>query len=217
MIRQSLNQELESVQPRKEPVQARSRERFERILAAATRLIGEKGVDAVPMSEIAAAADISVASLYQYFPDKAAIIATLAERFAVAGQACVRSVFEAVEQPADMITAIEAMADDYFEFFRTVPGSRAIWQATQSDARLQAMDDDDMDRHAATLAAAFRKVRPQMSKADALRLGRLFTIIVGTTVRHASAMPPREARAMVDECKQIVLIPGIERALGQAR
>ena len=112
-----------------------------------------------------------------------------------------------------MINAMQAMMDDYFEFFRTVRGGRAIWQATQSDARLQAMDHDDMEMHAATIAAAFGRVKPSMSRADALRLGRLFTVIVGTTVRYAISLSPRQARAMVDECKKSVLAPGVERAL----
>ncbi len=54
--------------PRRTPTQHRSRDRVERILAVATRLIGGKGSDQVRMSEIAALADISIGSLYQVLP-----------------------------------------------------------------------------------------------------------------------------------------------------
>jgi AcrR family transcriptional regulator len=206
-------QSLTSIQPRKEPVQARSRARFERILEIAVGLIVEKGVDAVAMSEIAQAAEISIASLYQYFPDKPAIVATLADRYNSEGRICVREVFAAVAQPGDMIPAMHEMIDGYFGFFCTVPGARAIWQASQSDTRLQEMDAEDMEYHAKTISNAFRKVAPLMPKPESLRLGRLYAGVIGTAVRTAITMKPREARAMIETCKKIVLTPSVERAL----
>ena len=207
------DQSLADILPRKEPVQARSRARFERILEVAVELVVTKGVDAVAMSDIAGTAEISIASLYQYFPDKTSIVATLAERYNAEGRVCVTEVFAAVHQPTDMIPAVCTMIDSYYEFFCAVPGARAIWQATQSDKRLQAMDDADMEFHAATISVAFKRIKPALSKGEALRLGRLFTGIVGTAVRAATVMTPREGRAMIEAYKEIVLTPSVERAL----
>ena len=205
-----------SILPRKVPVQARSRERFERILDVSVELIVEKGVDSVAMSEIAALAKISIASLYQYFPDKAAIVATLAERYNADGRACVREVFDNVKAPADMILAMHLMAESYYEFFCTVPGGQAVWQASQSDKRLQDMDAEDMEFHAETVGAAFQRFLPNLSIAERLRLGRLFTGIIGTAVRSAISMDAREARLFLDECKNTVLTPSVEKAILQA-
>ena len=66
---------------RRTPTQQRSRERQERILAVATQLIASKGSDSLKMSEIAERSEISIGSLYQYFPDKSSVIRTLAERY----------------------------------------------------------------------------------------------------------------------------------------
>lgn len=205
-----------SILPRKEPVQARSRERFERILEVSVELIAKKGVDSVAMSEIAALAKISIASLYQYFPDKAAIVATLAERFNAEGRECVREVFDKVTAPGDMISAMHMMAESYYEFFCTVPGGQAVWQASQSDKRLQDMDAEDMEFHAETVGAAFQRIMPNLSIAERLRLGRLFTGIIGTAVRSAISMDAREARLFLDECKNTVLTPGVEKVLLRA-
>jgi len=207
------DQSIIPMQPRKEPMQARSRERFERILEVAVDLIVQKGVDAVAMSEIAGVADISVASLYQYFPDKAAIIATLADRYNSDGRACVVGVFATVLKPAEMISAMHEMIDSYFEFFCTVPGGRAIWQASQSDSRLQAMDAEDIEYHARTVSSAFLRIKPDMPEVDARRLGRLFTGIIGTTVRSATALERQEALAIIEMCKRVILTPGVEQAL----
>ncbi|MFB9312405.1 TetR/AcrR family transcriptional regulator [Nocardioides plantarum] len=65
---------------RRAPVQERSRRRVEAILDAAERLVVERGVEALTTREIALAAAVPVASLYQYFADKEAVLIALAER-----------------------------------------------------------------------------------------------------------------------------------------
>ena len=205
-----------SILPRKEPVQARSRERFERILEVAVKLIVDKGIDAVAMSDIAKGAKISIASLYQYFPDKAAIIATLAVRYNAEGRNCVEEVFAKVKVSEDLIPAMHLMLDSYYEFFCNVPEGQAIWQASQSDKRLQQMDAEDMEFHAETVSAAFQRILPNLTIAESLRLGRLFTGIIGTAVRSAISMDTVEARLFLEECKNTVLTPSVKKAILQA-
>jgi AcrR family transcriptional regulator len=65
---------------RRTPSQARSRELVGKVLDAASRIVVGQGVDAVTTRSIAAAADIPVASLYQYFADRDAILLALVER-----------------------------------------------------------------------------------------------------------------------------------------
>src|SRR6266852_4862182 len=72
------------------PTQQRSRERFERILESAAEIIAEKGSEAFRMSDIVERTGVPFGSLYQYFPDKTAIIGTLAERYNAIGRDCVR-------------------------------------------------------------------------------------------------------------------------------
>jgi AcrR family transcriptional regulator len=63
--------------PRKRPLQARSRETYGAILEATARILEAEGLEAANTNAIAARAGISVGSLYQYFPDKAAIFAEM--------------------------------------------------------------------------------------------------------------------------------------------
>lgn len=65
---------------RRVPTQARSRRRVEGILDAAAALVVEHGVDALTTRSIASAAGVPVASLYQYFADKEAVLLALAAR-----------------------------------------------------------------------------------------------------------------------------------------
>ncbi|MEO3783794.1 TetR/AcrR family transcriptional regulator [Actinocorallia sp. B10E7] len=54
----------------------------ERILDAATRVLSERGYDGASTNRIAATAGISNGSLYQYFPNKDAIVVAVLDRFA---------------------------------------------------------------------------------------------------------------------------------------
>ena len=68
--------------PRRTPQQERGAARVTRLLEAAATLIAEVGVDAATTNAIAAAARTSVGSLYQFFPNKDAVVHALAERLA---------------------------------------------------------------------------------------------------------------------------------------
>lgn len=65
-------------EPIRAPVQQRSQKRVAEILGVARSIIEQKGAAGLTMSEIAQDAQISIGSIYQYFPNKAAIIVALA-------------------------------------------------------------------------------------------------------------------------------------------
>lgn len=69
-----------AVLPRRQPRQARSRQTVERLLEAADRLLSAQGVLAFNTNAVAAEAGIDIASLYQYFPSKEAVIYSLLEQ-----------------------------------------------------------------------------------------------------------------------------------------
>lgn len=65
---------------RRRPRQARAQHTVEALLDAVARVLKRHGVDAITTNRIAEAAGISIGSVYQYFPDKAAIFVALHER-----------------------------------------------------------------------------------------------------------------------------------------
>jgi AcrR family transcriptional regulator len=66
--------------PRKSPSQERSKRTVERILDAATRIFHEHGYSGATTNDIADEADVSIGSLYQYFPNKDAVLVALTQR-----------------------------------------------------------------------------------------------------------------------------------------
>lgn len=65
------------IDPRKRPLQSRSRDTFEIILQASSELLSRDGLVEFNTNQIAERAGISIGSLYQYFPNKEAILATI--------------------------------------------------------------------------------------------------------------------------------------------
>jgi AcrR family transcriptional regulator len=68
--------------PRKRPRQARSKATVDTILEATARVLVKHGFDGLTTNAVAAAAGVSIGSLYQYFPNKEALVGALIERHA---------------------------------------------------------------------------------------------------------------------------------------
>jgi AcrR family transcriptional regulator len=68
---------LTRLAPRREPRQARSRERVARILKATAKLVERGGVAAVNTNAIAKLAQLPVGTLYQFFPNRESVLQAL--------------------------------------------------------------------------------------------------------------------------------------------
>jgi AcrR family transcriptional regulator len=66
--------------PRKRPSQSRSAHTVDTILDATARILVERGYASTSTNAVAERAGVSVGSLYQYFPNKDALIAALHTR-----------------------------------------------------------------------------------------------------------------------------------------
>lgn len=65
---------------RRQPRQARSREKVELILEATVEILDREGLDALTTNRIAEVAGISIGTLYQYFSNKQQVLDELAQR-----------------------------------------------------------------------------------------------------------------------------------------
>jgi AcrR family transcriptional regulator len=103
------------LRPRKTPVQPRAVETRDRILAAAARVFSRHGYAAGTTNRIAAEAGLSVGSLYQYFPNKDAVLVALVRRHAAAGADAVASAVDAARRlPPDDVAGRVGLVVDAF-------------------------------------------------------------------------------------------------------
>ena len=84
--------------PRKRPRQARSRETVDAILDATAQVLIRQGFDALTTNAVAAKAGVSIGSLYQYFPNKEALVSALIDHHVLAVNSAILAELVAVSQ-----------------------------------------------------------------------------------------------------------------------
>jgi AcrR family transcriptional regulator len=197
---------IESAAPRgRAPTQRRSIERVERILACATALIAERGSDQMKMSEVAEMAEISIGSLYQYFPDKSAIIHALAERLSASSRACIEAALLPVRDLGALRAAFSSLVDQYYAIFLSEPVMRDIWSATQADKRLQDIELAESRACGKLLADILVPLRPDADAAELTTSAFLVWQLGEATMRLAISLDGDEGAAVVAAYKRMAL------------
>lgn len=189
---------------RRTPTQQRSRERVEAILAAAHDLVVEQGSDAVKMSEVAARAGVPIGSVYQYFPDKPAILRELALRFMLRVRGLLADALAGLTDREQALDRVDAMLTGYFHLVLHEPHSRDVWAATQADKELQALDVEDSRTNGRLVLQA---IAPLVPHADQEQLDTATFLIVhlsGAAARLAIAVGSPQAERILDEMRVLV-------------
>lgn len=190
---------------RRNPTQQRSRERQERILAAATQLTASKGSDQLKMSEIAECCGISIGSLYQYFPDKSSVIQTLAERYNAESRRCIEAALAAVEDAQGLNAAFSALLDEYYEIVLATPAMRDIWSGMQADKQLMALQLQESRIAGGLLADVMLRVYPGSDVGQVRASAFLIWHLGEATMRLAISCAPEEGRGLVEAFKRMSL------------
>lgn len=186
-----------SVTPRRKPVQARSRERVNTILEHAAAIFHEVGVDGTSMSAIARQSGMSLASLYRYFPNKAAIVKAIAERHVEKMETALR------ERLGEMtlVDAVDVLIDLFYEFYRTEPAYSAIWSGVESMPELRELDLRELYSNARDLDARLQEEYPHLPEERRWTASLMMPRSAGTLLRLAATLPEDQARALVAELK----------------
>ncbi|MGJ7909120.1 TetR family transcriptional regulator [Actinopolyspora sp. H202] len=120
---------------RRKPVQQRSAQRVERMLESCAQLIDEVGYDGLTTTLIAERAGVAVGSLYQFFPDKRAVVQELTlrnlDRF-------VQTVSERLDR-IELVhwwDAVDTVFDVYLGMHREIPAFSKLHFGDVVDLRL---------------------------------------------------------------------------------
>lgn len=162
---------------RREPVQRRSAARVAAILDACAALLDEFDYDELTTSKIADRARVPIGSLYQYFPDKRAVVQALTMRNLEAFSTEVERIFTGAV-PAGWREAVDRVIDAYLLMLDQVPGFRRIRFGDVVDSRLLDPEDDNDAMIAARLSRLF-SVSYRVPNSEELRLA--FWMVVEVT------------------------------------
>jgi AcrR family transcriptional regulator len=188
---------------RRVPQQERSRAKLRRVLEAADRLLADEGAGALTTTGVAAAAGISVGSLYAYLPDKEAIVEALALQYWAEFRERVEAVAEAHERepPAD---PVKAVFDALAEGFRARPGFRALWFGGLRTERVRDVTRPGRADFGATVERILAVYRPDADPADRATVARMFVITGDGLLREAFRLDPDGDAALLDEgCRML--------------
>ncbi|MEU6254522.1 TetR/AcrR family transcriptional regulator [Streptomyces sp. NPDC047043] len=138
---------------RRTPQQARSKARLARVLEAAERVLVGEGVEALTTTRVAAEAKVSVGSLYQYLPDRDAIIDALAAGYFAKLEAAMDGFVEAAAAQ-EWDDPVGVLVDAFAGIYRTEHGFRALWFGSGLTERTRAADRE----HKRRMADGIRRV-----------------------------------------------------------
>ncbi|MCF6369604.1 TetR/AcrR family transcriptional regulator [Rhizobium halophilum] len=180
-----LNESATRGQLRRVPKQERSRERIDEILKVSMDLIGRKGIDAVTMKEIAALSGGPIASVYQYFPNKTAIVATLYERYADEVKNMIEAGMAGVKSADDAFAAIDMLIDGYYLKVKNTPAIQDLLNAAQADKSLAELDLEQSRVHSRIFAGATYFLVPEKLREEFTRTVLLTFHLAAGAVRLA--------------------------------
>jgi AcrR family transcriptional regulator len=195
--------EASRIHPRKQPKQKRSIKRFETILASAQTLIMTHGVAQMKMTDIAAHAGVPVGSVYQFFPEKAAILKAILDIRITALMQGIKVRLTDVGTEAEARARIADLIEDGAQIHLQDPLCRELWIATSIDpelGHLQYKAHEDIGALALDVLGPFAHDQRGSSQQDRFILASLLT---GSVLRCLSEGNDR-AGVLLEEWKKLV-------------
>jgi AcrR family transcriptional regulator len=189
---------------RRVPKQERSRERIDDILKVSMELIGEKGIDAVTMKEIASLSGGPIASVYQYFPNKSAILAMLHERYVEEVRAIIAGHIPQIATAEDALDATDVLFDLYYNRMREKPSTQDLLNAIQADKALADRDISEIRFQADLFFNNTKRFVSEHLWENYARTLFLMFHMAAATLRLALMVKEDEAAKIVGQFKSIV-------------
>lgn len=126
--------------PRKVPAQARSRATVDAIIQAATYILTKVGWAGLTTNAIAERAGVNIGSLYQFFPNKEAVIAELQRRHAADTRAGLLTALEVLPHQPSLRQALTLIVEMIVAEHRVAP---AVHKAIHDELPRTVRHEDD--------------------------------------------------------------------------
>ena len=195
--------------PRKEASQARSRLTVDTLLEATARVLKKEGYDRASTNKIAAAAGVSIGSLYQYFPSKEALVAAVIERHTQElSQVVHKALLKVAGRPFEI--AVRELVAAAIDAHRVDPKlHRVLAEEVPRTGRLENIEA--VERNARKLFRDYLEAhRSKIAVADLDLAAFIFVTTVealthSAVLRNPDILADEKAKAFVDEVTRLVL------------
>ncbi len=209
---------------RRRPRQSRGQQRVELLLEAAAAVIAEEGIAAATAEAIALRARTAKGSLYQFFPNRDAVLAALALRYADEMRAIHERAFPMDPQGMALERLIDRIIRPLAEFHDRNPAFRRVFATNEGPAddtrsapmRLRAqLFDSFVDR----LDVLFAARNPRWAAKDRRRAALVSASVGQAILARRSRAPVADKKALLDELKHLLvayLAPSLDAAPARA-
>jgi AcrR family transcriptional regulator len=191
---------------RRQPRQARSQERVSQILDVAEQMFIAEGYNSTTTNAIATRAKVPIGSLYQFFPDKAAIVQALALRYTEQ----LHDRFAALD--ADELSAlslsdyVDQIIDLANQFFTDYPGYHAIFMQVQGTIpELAAIEDAADAQLIQDLATSLSQYDADLQAADYEAIAFVIVKTIGTLLWLSLGQTGEFRQRLIDETKRLTV------------
>ncbi|QIR35833.1 TetR/AcrR family transcriptional regulator [Tolypothrix sp. PCC 7910] len=191
---------------RRKPRQARSQERVNRIIDVAEELFISQGYSATTTNAIASRAQIPIGSLYQFFPDKTAIVQALALRYEerLHQRLAILDNPELAKLP--LSTLVEQMIDITEQHFTENPGYYAIFMEVQGTLpEVQAVGDAADAQLIRDFATLLAQRQAELDTADYEAIAFVLVKAIGTLMWLSLSQEKAFRQRLVAETKRFTL------------
>ncbi len=191
------------LQLRKKPQQERSIQRLDAIMEAAVDLIAEHGVANLKMTDIAARAGVPIGSLYQFFPEKAAIIRAFHDRHTTIVQKRTSEAFPDVKSVDQAIEMLSQLLDEFYRIYRADRTYLPVWMAGMTDRDFQELNLAHLERLTEIIFGALKHLVAPEHHAVFRRRLHMQLYLSGALVRFAMVRDEASAEEYMAEWKSM--------------
>jgi len=189
---------------RRRPIQERGKERYQMIIEATTKLVGERGNDDVSIRDIAKQANVAPSSIYQYFHDKNDIIIAIMQDYFDRNYTLLKTVTSSATTLSEWINALDITIEYFFDRIKNDPGWATIWSGIQASPVLRDIDNEDAMRNANLLQGQLLLHCPHVKRAEALSACIMLVQLAAVTAKMALFTDKEMGSELIEEYKRIV-------------
>ena len=173
------------------------------------RLFQETGMDQVSMREIARESDMPIGSVYQYFPNKQAIVRQIWENYTASINGLLESEFEAIrDQPsaAAMQGMVDRVVSKMAEYHINNPAFPEILRCVDASPDLRQLNLQDTMQAAERIQAMILRVNPQVDEAALKNYAIIASEATSSTIRLGQQMPADQRDQLYESLKSFLLM-----------
>lgn len=186
---------------RRVPTQERSRRRYDAIVESAGQLFADQGFDKTTMDAIAAGAETSIGSVYQFFDNKVDVFRAVAERCLERSGQLFGQLTAIDPSGVHWSLILDAALDGFYALQENDPAYRAVWANLQLYGEYAEADEALVREMIDTTASLISAWGPELAPARRKLIATMTVNTITSTMLFAAREKPRAAKQMVAETK----------------